>query len=100
MHRKNKTVRNVTAVCISVLIAMSLAGCLKQYTFEDCVLLMDKYLSAGPLNKITCRAQFNQLSQIEFNNEMSKLEQAVSSGRTMEKDLQSGINQLKSDLGL
>jgi len=97
--------QNIPAFCLAVSLAILLSGCgmnlgQKTYTVEDCAEAMTAYMETDALSKLTCRQTLDQLGQDQFNAEVEKLKSAVAEGHTMKSDLEAGIDQFKSDLGM
>jgi ABC-type uncharacterized transport system ATPase subunit len=70
------------------------------YTVEDCAEVMTAYMEMDGIAMLTCRDYLTQVGQDQFNAEVEELKTAVAEGRTMSSDLEAGIDQFKSDLGM
>jgi len=97
-------IRFVSAVAIATSMTVGLSACgmlgLTNYTVEDCAEVMTAYMETDALSKLTCRQYLDQIGQRDFNIEVEKLKSAVAEGHTMKSDLEAGIDQFKSDLGI
>jgi len=96
--------RFVSTVAITAALSIGLSACgqlgITNYTVEDCAEVMTAYMETDALSMLTCRQYLDQLGQSQFNAEVEKLKSAVAEGRTMTTDLEAGIDQFKSDLGM
>jgi hypothetical protein len=96
--------RIVGAVVIAATLSSGLSACgqlgISNYTVEDCAEVMTAYMETDALSMLTCRQYLDQLGQSQFNAEVEKLKSAVAEGHTMTTDLEAGIDQFKSDLGI
>jgi hypothetical protein len=96
--------RFLGAVLLAATLSSGLSACgqlgMTNYTVEDCAEVMTAYMETDALSMLTCRQYLDQLGQSQFNAEVEKLKSAVAEGRTMTTDLEAGIDQFKSDLGM
>ena len=93
--------RSVGVVGVVVMVSIGLSGCFQSYTIEDCIPLMESY---GELTEDTahflCGSLYHSSTQEEFNAAIGEMQAAIRDGRTMQDDLQSGIDSYFSDLGI
>jgi hypothetical protein len=97
--------RTIATIGIVSVFAFSVAGCginlaQRSYTVEECAEVMTAYMEMDAIAMLTCRQYLDQVGQDQFNAEVEQMKAAVAEGRTMKSDLDAGISQFESDLGV
>lgn len=97
--------RIIASISLATSVTVLLSGCgmnlaQKSYTVEECAEVMTAYMEMDAIAMLTCRDYLNQVGQSQFNVEVEQLKTAVAEGHTMKSDLEAGIDQFKSDLGM
>jgi len=99
-----KILKHTGVVVFALGTALILSSCgtpkTTDFTVEQCAEVMAAYMETDSIAMFTCRQYLEQVGQETFNADIAKLSVAVSEGHTMKSDLEAGINQFESDLGL
>jgi hypothetical protein len=96
-----KSKRTFGGVGVALLVSLGLSACFQNYTIEDCIPLMETYGEmAEDTAHFLCGSFYHSSTQAEFNAAIGDMQAAIRDGRTMQDDLQSGIDSYFSDLGI
>jgi cobyrinic acid a,c-diamide synthase len=92
------------SIAIAATMSLGLSACgqlgMTNYTVEECAEVMTAYMEMDAIAMLTCRQYLDQVGQDQFNAEVEQMKAAVAEGRTMKSDLDAGISQFESDLGV